>query len=264
MGRCNLFPIELYFKKSRYQQHRLMSYVLDCPVRTKNSYIPYLDTNFFIGPSTLLVLFYADKIHSKALMVPRKRPPICYWSSEKIRYRETFEQEIGKFGLGELNEDIVYEQVEEDTNQGDSDSDEDEDEYVEVYKSKLFKMFDTFERMKERLNSKLSDAITKFPKKESFRNLKDKITNLVVEDKNGSMENFQAMKLDLKGVNGEEDNDNDGPEPEVDYLLDGNDAENDGETNKKGSDEKKMEGETEGTYNDREINENENDEEKKR
>nr|KAJ0196476.1 hypothetical protein LSAT_V11C700354060 [Lactuca sativa] len=76
-------------------------------------------------------LFYADSIHSEALTVTRKRPTICYWSSKKIRYRETFEQEKGRFGLGELNEEFVNEQDEGDTDLEDSDSDKDEDHSVE-------------------------------------------------------------------------------------------------------------------------------------
>ncbi|CAH1417926.1 unnamed protein product [Lactuca virosa] len=90
-------------------------------------------------------LFYADNIRSEALTVTRKRPTICYWSFEKIRYRETFEQEKGRFGLGELNEEFVNEQDEGETNLEDSDSDKDEAHSVE------------FERMKEKLNSKLND-----------------------------------------------------------------------------------------------------------
>nr|KAJ0210520.1 hypothetical protein LSAT_V11C400169510 [Lactuca sativa] len=104
----------------------------------------------------------------------------------------------------ELNEEFVNEQVEGDTDLEGSDYDKDEDDSVEAYESKLSRMLNSFERMKEKLNSKLNDAITKFHEKKN-------------EDKKG---------------NGEEDNDNDGPEPEVDYLIDGKEAENDGETNK--------------------------------
>ncbi|CAH1445053.1 unnamed protein product [Lactuca virosa] len=98
-------------------------------------------------------------MHSEALMVTRKRPTICYWSSEKIRYRETFEQEIGRFGIGELNEEFVNEEVEGDTNMEDSDCDKEEDDFVEVYESKLYKMLNSFERIKENMNSKLNEAI---------------------------------------------------------------------------------------------------------
>ncbi|CAH1440192.1 unnamed protein product [Lactuca virosa] len=50
-----------------------------------------------------------------------------------------------------------------DTDLEDSDSDKDEDDTVEAYESKLSKMLNSFEWMKEKLNSKLNDAITKFP-----------------------------------------------------------------------------------------------------
>ncbi|CAI9285147.1 unnamed protein product [Lactuca saligna] len=100
---------------------------------TKNSYIPYSDTSFFVGPSAFLVLFYADNIHSEALTVTHKRPTICYWSSEKIRYREAFEQEKGQFGLGEINEEFVDEQDEGDTDLEDNDYDKDKDHSIEAY-----------------------------------------------------------------------------------------------------------------------------------
>nr|KAJ0196115.1 hypothetical protein LSAT_V11C700373780 [Lactuca sativa] len=90
------------------------------------------------------------------------------------------------FGLGELNEEFVNEQDDGDTDLEDSDCDKDEDDYVES--------------MKEKLNLKLNDAITKFPEKESFRIFKEKITNIIVEEKTKSTNflNFQVMKLELK------------------------------------------------------------------
>ncbi|CAH1445586.1 unnamed protein product [Lactuca virosa] len=166
-----------------------------------------------------VILFYADNIHSEALTVTCKCLTICYWSSEKIRYRETFEQEECRFGLGELNEEFVNEQDEGDTDLEDSDSDKDEEQFVEAYESKISKMLNSFERMKEKLNSKLNDAITKFPEKESQKT------------------NDQKENEDKEG-NGEEHNDNDESQPEVDYLFDSNEAvnegiKNDGDKNKK-------------------------------
>ncbi|CAI9294481.1 unnamed protein product [Lactuca saligna] len=184
-GKIQPVSLELYFKKNRYQQHRL--------------------------------LFYADNIHSEALTVTRKRPTICYWSSEKIRYRETFEQEKGRFGVGELNEEFVNEQNEGDTDLGDSDSDKDEDHSVEAYESKISKMINNFERMKEKLNSKLNDAMTKFPEKERIN-----LTPIM-----GQKTNDQTENEDKEG-NGEEDNDNGASQLEVDYLLDSNEADNEG------------------------------------
>nr|KAJ0210348.1 hypothetical protein LSAT_V11C400183790 [Lactuca sativa] len=137
MGRCNLFPLSYISRKTDISNIDWCNYVLDCLVRIKNSYIPYSDNSFFVGPSAFLVLFYADNIHSEALTVTRKCPTICYWSSEKIRYRETFEQEKGRFGVGELNEEFVNEQNEGDTDLEDSDSNKDEDHSVEAYESKI-------------------------------------------------------------------------------------------------------------------------------
>ncbi|CAH1414514.1 unnamed protein product [Lactuca virosa] len=284
MGRCNLFPLSYISRKTNINNIDWCSYVLDCLVRTKNSYIPYSDTNFFVGPSAFLVLFYADNIHSEALTVTRKRPTICYWSSEKIRYRETFEQEKGRFGLGELNEEFVNEQDEGDTDLEDSDSDKDEDHSVEAYESKISKMLNSFERMKEKLNSKLNDAITKFPEKESFRIFEEKMTNIIGEEKTegttifefpSNQTGFEGINLtpiicqktndqkenEDKEGNGEEDNDNDGSQPEEDYLLDSNEAEN--ERIKNDGDNNQKEGETEVKEKDGKNNQNDNDEEKK-
>nr|KAJ0227708.1 hypothetical protein LSAT_V11C100045140 [Lactuca sativa] len=73
----------------------------------------------------------------------------------------------------------------------DSYCDKDEDVSIEAYEPKLCKMLDSFERM----NSKLNDAITKFPEKESFKifneNLKKKLKALIFL-------NFQVMKMVLK------------------------------------------------------------------
>nr|KAJ0213480.1 hypothetical protein LSAT_V11C400189490 [Lactuca sativa] len=222
-----------------------------------------------------LKLFYDDKIHLQALTVTRKRPTICYWSLEKIMYRETFEQEIGRFGLGELNEECVNEQDEGDTDLEHSDCDKDEDDWVEAYESKLSKMLDSFERIMEKMNSKLNDAITKFPER--------KITNITVEEKTESTYffGFPSNETGLEGINltpimrqktndekenedkeanGEEDNDNNGSQPKVEYLLDGNEVENEGIKND--GDNNKKEGETEVKEKNGEINENENHEEK--
>ncbi|CAI9280912.1 unnamed protein product [Lactuca saligna] len=65
MGRCNLFPLSYISRKTDISNIDWCSYVLDCLVRTKNSYIPYSNNSFFVGPSAFLVLFYADNIHSK-------------------------------------------------------------------------------------------------------------------------------------------------------------------------------------------------------
>ncbi|CAI9285377.1 unnamed protein product [Lactuca saligna] len=284
MGRCNLFPLSYISRKTDISNIDWCSYVLDCLVRTKNSYIPYLDNSFFVGPSVFLVLFYADNIHSEALTVTRKRPTICYWSSEKIRYRETLEQEKGRFAVGELNEKFVNEQNEGDTDLEDSDPDKDEDHSVEAYESKISKMINSFERMKEKLNSKLNDAMTKFPEKESFRIFKEKMNNMIVEEKTESttLFNFPINEIGVEGINltpimgqktndqtenedkegnGEEDSDNGASQPEVDYLFDSNESNNKGIKND--ADKNKKEGEIRVKEKDAKRNENQNDEEEK-
>ncbi|CAI9298159.1 unnamed protein product [Lactuca saligna] len=187
MGRCNLFPLSYISRKTDISNIDWCNYVLDCVVRTKNSYITYSNNNFFVGPSAFLVLFYADNIHSEALTVTQ----------------------------------FVNEQDEGDTDLEDSDSDKDEHHYVE-----------------EKLNSKLNDAMTKFPKKESFRIFKEKMTNMIVEEKTESttLSIFPSNETGVEGINltpimclktndqkenedkegnGEEDSDNDASQPEV-------------------------------------------------
>nr|KAJ0211047.1 hypothetical protein LSAT_V11C400167070 [Lactuca sativa] len=284
MGRCNMFPLCYISRKTYISNINWCSYVLDCLVKTKNSYIPYSDNSFFVGPSAFLVLFYADNIHLEALTVTRKCPTICYWSSEKIRYRETIEQEKGRFGVGELNEEFVNEQNEGDTDLEDSDSDKDEDHSVEAYELKISKMINSFERMKEKLNSKLNDAMTKFPEKESFRIFKEKMKNMIVEEKTESttLFNFPINEIGVEGINltpimgqktndqtenedkegnGEEDSDNGASQPEVDYLLDSNEADNEGI--KSDADKNQKEGEIRVKEKDAKRNENQNDEEEK-
>nr|KAJ0188055.1 hypothetical protein LSAT_V11C900473260 [Lactuca sativa] len=318
MGRCNLFSLSYISRKTDISNIDWCNYVLDCLVRTKNSYIPYSYNNFSVGPSAFLVLFYVDNIHSEALTVTHKRPTICYWSSEKIRYRETFEQEKCRFGVGELNEEFVNEQNEGDTDLEDNDSDKDEDHSVELsgansivtkvhltsansivakvystsansivakaYESKISKMINSFERMKEKLNSKLNDAMTKFLEKESFRIFKEKMKNMIVEEKTESttLFNFPINEIGVEGINltpimgqktndqtenedkegnGEEDSDNGASQPEVDYLLDSNEADNEGIKND--ADKNKKEGEIRVKEKDAKRNENQNDEEEK-
>nr|KAJ0216759.1 hypothetical protein LSAT_V11C300127850 [Lactuca sativa] len=203
---------------------------------------------------------------------------------EKIRYREAFKQEKGKFGLGEINEEFVDEQDERDTDLEDNDYDKDEDHSVEAYESKISKMINSFERMKEKLNSKLNDAMTKFLKKESFRIFKEKMTNMIVEEKTESttLFNFPINETGVEGINltpimgqktndqtenedkegnGEEDSDNGASQPKVDYLLDSNKADN--EEIKNDADKNKKEGEIGIKEKDGKRNENENDDEGK-
>ncbi|CAI9301169.1 unnamed protein product [Lactuca saligna] len=138
--------------------------------------------------------------------------------------------------------------------------------------------------MKEKLNSKFNDAMTKFPEKESFRIFKEKMTNMIVEEKTESstLFNFPSNETGVEGINltpimgqktndqkenedkegnGEEDGDNDASQPEVDYLLDSNEAENEGIKND--ADKNKKEGEIGVKEKDGKRNENENDEEEK-
>ena len=69
-----------------------------------------------------------DSIKSEALNVIRRRPAICYWSTEKVKFRETFEkEEIGKFGSGEINEPFVEELMER-GEETDDESDVDEND----------------------------------------------------------------------------------------------------------------------------------------
>nr|KAJ0214177.1 hypothetical protein LSAT_V11C400224810 [Lactuca sativa] len=283
MGRCNLFPLSYISRRTDINNIDWCNYVFDCLVRTKNSYIPYSDISFFVGPSAFLVLFYVDNIHSEALTVTCKRPTICYWSSEKIRYREAFEQEKCKFGLGEINKEFVDEKDEGDTDLEDNDYDKDKDHSVNVISlnmhmnKKISKMINSFERVKEKLNSKLNDPMTKFPEKESFRIFKEKMTNMIVEEKTESttLFNFPINETGVEGINltpimgqktndqtenedkegnGEEDNDNGASQPEVDYLLDSNEADNEGIENDADKNKKKKDGKR---------NENHNDEEEK-
>ena len=145
-------------------------------------------------------------------------------------------------------------------------------------------MINSFERMKEKLNSKLNDAMTKFPEKESFRIFKEKMKNMIVKEKTESttLFNFPINEIGVEGINltpimgqktndqtenedkegnGEEDSDNGASQPEVDYLLDSNEAYNEGIRND--ADKNQKEGEIRVKEKDAKRNENQNDEEEK-
>nr|KAJ0204095.1 hypothetical protein LSAT_V11C500252360 [Lactuca sativa] len=212
MGRCNTVPLSYISRRTDISNTDWCNYVLD-----------YL-------------FFYADNIQSEALTVTHKRPTICYWSVEKIRYREAFEQEKGRFGLGEINEEFVDEHDEGDTDLEDNDYDKDEDHSVEAYESKISKMINSFES-----NETEVEGIN--------------LTPIM-----GQKTNDQKENEDKEG-NGEEDSDNDASQPEVDYLLDSNEAEN--EAIKNDANKNKKEGEIGVKEKDGKRNENENDEEGK-
>ncbi|CAI9285757.1 unnamed protein product [Lactuca saligna] len=105
--------------------------------------------------------------------------------------------------LEKLNEEFVNEQHEGDTDLEDSDSDKDEDHYVEAYESKISNMLNSFEKMKEKLNSKLNDAITQFLEKESFRIFKEMMKNIIVEEKTESTTRFEfpSNETGVEGIN---------------------------------------------------------------
>ncbi|CAI9281813.1 unnamed protein product [Lactuca saligna] len=157
MGRCSLFPLSYISRKTDISNIDWCSYVLDCLVRTKNSYIPYSDTSFFVGPSTFLV----------------------------------------------------------------------------AYESKISKMLNSFERMKEKLNSKLNGAITKFPEKESFRIFEENTTNIINEEKTEGTTIFEFPKNERIKNNG--DNNQKEGETEV-KEKDGKNNQNDNDEEKKADD----------------------------
>ncbi|CAI9285148.1 unnamed protein product [Lactuca saligna] len=106
-GKMQPVSLELYFKKNRYQQHRLMQ------------------------------LCFGLSCQNKKLIHTILRYQLLCWTfsflGEKIRYREAFEQEKGQFGLGEINEEFVDEQDEGDTDLEDNDYDKDKDHSIEAY-----------------------------------------------------------------------------------------------------------------------------------
>lgn len=62
-------------------------------------------------------LLYFDRIKCDAIDVKRTRPAICEWTSEKAKYRESFEKNTFiRFGSGELNEPFEEEILTEEVN----------------------------------------------------------------------------------------------------------------------------------------------------
>nr|KAJ0184592.1 hypothetical protein LSAT_V11C900464320 [Lactuca sativa] len=236
MGRCNLFPLSYISRKIDISNIDWCNYVLDCLVRTKNSYIPYSDNSFFVGPSAFLRRLDIERhLNQKKNLLMNKMKEI----------------QISKTMILIKMKIILLRHMNQ------------------KYKKCLI----VFERMKEKLNSKLNDAMTKFPEKESFRIFKEKMKNMIVEEKTESttLFNFPSNETGVEGINltpimdkegnGEEDSDNDASQPEVDYLLDSNEAENEGIKND--ADKNLKEGEIGVKEKDGKRNENENDEEEK-
>ena len=57
---------------------------------------------------------YVDKVKSTCIEVERTRPAICYWTTDKMKVRETYECEVlGAFGTGDINEDFVEDDLNE-------------------------------------------------------------------------------------------------------------------------------------------------------
>ncbi|CAI9285489.1 unnamed protein product [Lactuca saligna] len=143
----------------------------------------------------------------------------------------------------------------------DSDSDKDEDHYVEAYETKISKMLNSFERMNKKLNSKLNDAITYFPEKESFRIFEEKMTNIIGEEKTegATIFEFPINQTGFEGINltpiiGQKTNNQKGNEDKEG---------NENERIKNDRDNNQKQGEPEVKEKDGKNNQNDNDEEKK-
>ncbi|CAH1446722.1 unnamed protein product [Lactuca virosa] len=106
-GVCNINILKHISSGTDIKSIDWCSYVLDCLINMSSSFEPYNDKKYFFGPSAHLLLLYLDNIDSDELKVERTRPVICYWSSEKIKYRENLEMTIGRFGFGDINPPFV-------------------------------------------------------------------------------------------------------------------------------------------------------------
>ena len=59
IGRCILFLLSYISRETYIRNIDWCNYVLDCLVRTMNSYIPYSDNNYFVRPSAFLVVNFS-------------------------------------------------------------------------------------------------------------------------------------------------------------------------------------------------------------
>jgi len=62
MGRCITTPLDHISTNTDIANIDWCSYLLDCLVRTKQSYVPYKDNNYFVGPTAYLVVSLKFKI----------------------------------------------------------------------------------------------------------------------------------------------------------------------------------------------------------
>ncbi|CAH1442343.1 unnamed protein product [Lactuca virosa] len=112
--KANTNPLNYITSKTKIENIDCCSYLIDSLVKNKQSFDPSNPTSNFNGPSAYLVLLYLDRIKSDVLKFERTCPVICYWTSEKIKMRETFEKdELGDFGIGDFNDEYVDEELNE-------------------------------------------------------------------------------------------------------------------------------------------------------
>ncbi|CAH1448960.1 unnamed protein product [Lactuca virosa] len=113
-GKANTHPLNYITKKKKINKIDWCSYLIECLVKTKQSFDPSSATNNFNGPSAYLVLLYVDSVKSELIKLERKHPVIYHWSTEKMKMRENYKkEELGDFGTGESNEEFIEEKLNE-------------------------------------------------------------------------------------------------------------------------------------------------------
>ncbi|CAI9278553.1 unnamed protein product [Lactuca saligna] len=186
-GKANTSPLKYIMKDTKISNIDWCSYLIDCLVKTKQSYDPSSSTSNFVGPSAYLVLVYVDSVHSEVIQVERTRPVICHWTSEKMKLRESYEkEELGDFGTGEFNEEFV----ERDLN---------EEDYEEMVLMKYKKLHLLTEK-----------GIDKFPENITLNHLKVHL-DTIFDDEN-EYDNKEKENDNIEGSNEDEEEYNDGIE----------------------------------------------------
>ncbi|CAH1438404.1 unnamed protein product [Lactuca virosa] len=177
-GACNINILKHISSGTDIKSIDWCSYVLDCLINTSNSFEHYNDKKYFFGPSAYLVLLYLDSIDSDELKVERTRPFICYWSSEKIKYRENLEMTIGRFGFGDTNPPFVTEDCKQSFVDFGSDFEYNEESIecnLEDYEIQILKLLDCGSYCKRKMILLVDKAISKFPGIQSLQELKSRV-----------------------------------------------------------------------------------------
>nr|KAJ0224247.1 hypothetical protein LSAT_V11C100033290 [Lactuca sativa] len=176
-------PVELHNKEDKNKKINWCSYMIECLVKTKQSFAPSNATSNFKGPSAYLLLLFVDTVKFELIKAERKHPVIRHWTTNKMKMIETYEKkELGDYGTGKLNEEFIEEELSE-----------------EGCKEMLMTKFKNLQMLSDK-------GVDKFPKNVTINLLKNSLEDIFDDDDEDGGENV------MEGEKNEEENQDEGGE----------------------------------------------------